>query len=612
MSASAVVARAASNNPNDNNQDIADLSIEKSVSSPEVQSGQQVTYTLVVRNDGPRPGTQVQVHDTVPASVSVDSATVTEAPTPSSSCTIGADRRQVDCDIRGEINPTAPRPPRNGNVRAVVVIVGTVTGAPGTTVCNTASVEGNHRDTDPLNNNTSNEVCTVIQPPTVTHSDLRMVKSASPQSVSVGGELTYTLTVTNLSATTASSAATVTDLLPAGLAFVSATPSQGSCSGTTSVSCALGSIAAGGTASVVIKVKPTVDVAGQPVENCATVAAANDNAPGNDEGCVTVDVRRQADLSITKQADPVAIVGQDLVYTIKVVNNGPNAATDVVVTDDLPAQAAYQSATTTPGGSCTAPPANSGRVVCRLDSLASGATWTVRITVKPTAKKLDVVNTASVKATEDDPVQADNQSAPVKTAYVEFVNSGAFGESIDVRTLLRLRVTSGPLASVTLPAGGGGPFAASAVNVQVSGGLLLKDLVKLGVLNARTQGGKTADGQNVSVASSADVTDASLLNGLITVEAIHSECFATSEPNKSTSSATVAKLRIAGVLVTVAAGPNSPVTVPGVGQLILNEQIASGSGFNQTRSVNALHLKLDGLLAKGDIILAHSDCGIDP
>jgi hypothetical protein len=52
--------------------------------------------------------------------------------------------------------------------------------------------------------------------------------------------------------------------------------------------------------------------------------------------------------------------------------------------------------------------------------------------------------------------------------------------------------------------------------------------------------------------------------------------------------------------------------VPGVGTLILNEQLQSGSGLNQTRSVNALHLKLDGLLAKGDVILAHSDCGIDP
>ncbi len=86
--------------------------------------------------------------------------------------------------------------------------------------------------------------------------NLSITKQDSPDPVTVGSQLTYLISVTNLGPD-ASSNATVTDVLPAGVTLVSATASAGACSGTTTVSCALGSLANGSLVTVSIVVVPT-------------------------------------------------------------------------------------------------------------------------------------------------------------------------------------------------------------------------------------------------------------------------------------------------------------------------------------------------------------------
>jgi hypothetical protein len=65
-------------------------------------------------------------------------------------------------------------------------------------------------------------------------------------------------------------------------------------------------------------------------------------------------------------------------------------------------------------------------------------------------------------------------------------------------------------------------------------------------------------------------------------------------------------------MLALAARPNSRLSVPLVGDLILNEQKVektSGAHGNQvTVTVNALHLVLDGILGKGDVTVAQSVC----
>jgi len=97
--------------------------------------------------------------------------------------------------------------------------------------------------------------------------DLALSKSG-PASVSVGGSVTYTLTVSN-SGGAAAANVTLTDTLPALTTFVSCTPSQGTCSGGATVTAAMGTIPAGGAATLTIQI--TVQGVPRTMTNNATV-----------------------------------------------------------------------------------------------------------------------------------------------------------------------------------------------------------------------------------------------------------------------------------------------------------------------------------------------------
>ncbi len=102
-----------------------------------------------------------------------------------------------------------------------------------------------------------------------TSADLSVTKTASPNPGQAGVNLNYRIVVTNNGPATASNV-TVTDALPSGVAFVSAATTQGACSGTTTVTCNVGSLASGAGAIVTIVVTPSAQ--GQ-LSNTATVTA---------------------------------------------------------------------------------------------------------------------------------------------------------------------------------------------------------------------------------------------------------------------------------------------------------------------------------------------------
>jgi len=121
-----------------------------------------------------------------------------------------------------------------------------------------------------------------------------------------------------------------------------------------------------------------------------------------------------ADLSVTKTDSPDPVkAGQNLTYTITVRNNGPDAATGVTMTDQLPRNAGFGSASTTQG-TCTLKP-DKLQVACSLGTIASGGTVIVTIMVKPN-KKGQITNTATVSATSPpDPNTANNSATATTT-----------------------------------------------------------------------------------------------------------------------------------------------------------------------------------------------------
>ena len=120
-----------------------------------------------------------------------------------------------------------------------------------------------------------------------------------------------------------------------------------------------------------------------------------------------------ADLSVTKTDSPDPVrAGGNLTYTITVRNNGPDAATGVTLTDQLPRNAGYGSASTTQG-SCSLKPSKT-EVGCSLGTIASGGVVTVTVIVKP-QKKGQITNTATVSATSPPDPNTENNTATATT-----------------------------------------------------------------------------------------------------------------------------------------------------------------------------------------------------
>ena len=133
--------------------------------------------------------------------------------------------------------------------------------------------------------------------------DLSITKTDTPDPVSVGVDLTYSLQAAN-AGPTAATGVIVTDTLPASVTFVSAVAGQGSCTQAfRKVTCNLGDLGAGGSAGVQIVVQPKK--AGT-ISNTATVVASeSDPNPANNSATATTTVTSMPMVTIVA-TDPQA------------------------------------------------------------------------------------------------------------------------------------------------------------------------------------------------------------------------------------------------------------------------------------------------------------------
>jgi uncharacterized repeat protein (TIGR01451 family) len=134
-------------------------------------------------------------------------------------------------------------------------------------------------------------------------------------------------------------------------------------------------------------------------------ACAADPGGVDRAGAAYVFAAPDADLEVTQMASPtLALINQNLTYTVTVTNNGPDAATDVTVTDTLPASITFVSA----DAGCAEV---SGTVTCTVSSLADGASAAFDIVVTAPGSVMTISNTVTVAAaSSDDPVSGNNST----------------------------------------------------------------------------------------------------------------------------------------------------------------------------------------------------------
>lgn len=137
----------------------------------------------------------------------------------------------------------------------------------------------------------------------MTSADLSIAQSASPNPVDTATNLTYGLTVTNNGPAMATGV-TVMDTLPAGVTFVSATATRGTCSGTSNVACTIGDMASGDAVGITIVVTP---LSTGTLTNAASVAA-NESDPDLTNNTASTTVTVQSASSGPAMVDPTLAV----------------------------------------------------------------------------------------------------------------------------------------------------------------------------------------------------------------------------------------------------------------------------------------------------------------
>ena len=411
-----------------------DLTIAKSHVDPFTR-GTTATYTVTATNSGnvPTSGT-VTVTDTLPAGLTPTGAAGSGWTCPAP---VG---QTVTCTRADVLAGPASYPP-------ITVTVTVLQGA-GNSVTNTASVSGGSETN--TTNDTANDPTNIVS-----SADIAVAKTVDNATPNQGTNVVFTITATNNGPSNATGVH-VTDLLPVGLTFVSA--SSGTYTPGTGI-WIVGNVASGGSSTLTITATVTGTTA---VINTATKSAETEPDPvaGNNTASVTV-TGQAADIAITKTVDNATPnLGGQVTFTVTAHNNGPSTATGVKVTDLLPGSLTF--VTSTPGLPAYTP----GTGVWNVGTLANGASATLTITVTVTTTA-STTNTAT-KTAEDqtDPVVGNNSASATVT-----------GQAADIAIT---KIVSNP----TPDFGSNVTFTVTAKNNGPSGatGVVVNDLLPAGLL----------------------------------------------------------------------------------------------------------------------------------
>lgn len=382
----------------------ADLSVTKICKPDEPAPADTEGYCdIYVDNLGPSDAQNVTLTDVLTSAAPFQVSRVRVSPGTCSAAPTGPIR---DLTLNCTLGTVA------AGTRGVVRVV--VTAADVTQINDVATVRSTTADPEKGNNQATGRVDFVGS------ADLSLTKTGDP-TADAGGDLEYTITVTNNGPSTARDVV-VRDTMPAGVSFVSVslTPSVGTCTHGQpdggQLECGLGNLASGASVQITIVGHVAADVVpGTRLFNEAIVSSATaDPSNSNVRASFATDVTASADLSVTKSGlpDPVT-AGTQLKYTVIVANAGPSVAQNVVLTDTLPAGTTFVESSG--DAVCTAD--EPGEVVCTLGTLAVDPDRTIVLTVAVGADVPDgtLTNTVVVSSPTPDP-NPDNNTFTTTTA----------------------------------------------------------------------------------------------------------------------------------------------------------------------------------------------------
>ena len=238
----------------------ADLVTTNSASPTSVAAGSNVIYTQTVTNNGPATGSGASFTETTPPNTTFQSITIASGWTCPTLPTVGG-TGTITCNDGSALGIGSV----NAATFTVTLQVNPQTPS-GTSITDTATATA----TNIVPGITTNTASATVIVANANSADMAIVKTASPNPVTEGTILTYTLSVTNGGPASATNV-TVMDTLPTVMTYLSSTASQGSCSEAGgSVTCLLGTMTNAATATITILAIP-----GQPgiYSNTATVSA---------------------------------------------------------------------------------------------------------------------------------------------------------------------------------------------------------------------------------------------------------------------------------------------------------------------------------------------------
>ncbi|OYO17574.1 hypothetical protein CGZ94_01350 [Enemella evansiae] len=410
----------------------ADVSLTKTASPTTVAPGNNVTYTLTAANAGPSVASAVKITDVLPTGMSYVSATAPAGTT----CT------ESSGTITCQANSLAV-----GASIPITIVAKVAASTPSGQLVNTGRVSSTTTDPNAANNTASATVTIAPQ------ADLQVVKTVLTNPVVAGQQVRFSIKITNNGPSDAANV-TLNDPSTTGLTFVSSTTSQGSCSGTGTVTCQIGTIAAGASVTVTTTYLVAADRQAAMTNTATATSDTADPNQGNNTGSVTVTPTTSADLQLSKTQSPAQFnYGDAITYNLSVLNNGPSTARNAVITDTLQDGVTFVSASS----GCTI---NGRTVTCQVGDLAPQQTASVSIRVQtPAGGSGPLTNTAQVSSSTPDPVPGNNTST--------YTASG--GQQADLSIVKTTSgngtLVAGEQVTYTLQVTNNGPSAATGVRV---------------------------------------------------------------------------------------------------------------------------------------------------